>query len=167
MGFSEKDKIVDENLIFLTVGGPQFPFLCKCQIIILKTPSSFIIKDKQEEKKGYIFRNGFNFKGKFWFFWMMDLENFESSFEKWKYANSLLKKSWVHWQANHGLSLTTHWNNKCVLETNLWVSHCLIRNALIWINSSKMKFDFLFIPVPQKFILTVGFLSLSALLAGQ
>lgn len=51
MGFSEKDKIVDENLIFLTVGGPQFPFLCKCQIIILKTPSSFIIKDKQEEKK--------------------------------------------------------------------------------------------------------------------
>lgn len=51
VGFSEKDKIVDENLIFLTVGGPQFPFLCKCQIIILKTPSSFIIKDKQEEKK--------------------------------------------------------------------------------------------------------------------
>lgn len=23
VGFSEKDKIVDENLIFLTVGGPQ------------------------------------------------------------------------------------------------------------------------------------------------
>lgn len=70
MGFSEKDKIVDENLIFLTVGGPQISLftVCKCQIIILKTPSSFIIKDKQEEKKGYIFRNGFNFKGKFWFF---------------------------------------------------------------------------------------------------
>lgn len=50
MGFSEKDKIVDENLIFLTVGGPQIS-LFMCQIIILKTPSSFIIKDKQEEKK--------------------------------------------------------------------------------------------------------------------